>query len=224
MTTQAAAATAGPLRPTRSLFQWTLGLIMIVVVSIGWKYPVLGYMVPVTMGLALAGSFTHGRFVCGNLCARGSFLDTIFWGVGGERSLPRLFFSSVFRWSIFALLMAGMTWQISLKPSDPLHWGFVFWTMCTATTVIALFLGLAYRARAWCLVCPMGTLSAAIGGGKYKLQISDACEECNSCGESCPFGFDIPSHKHAGVLSERDCLKCSDCLNVCSKGALSWPA
>jgi len=224
MSTEAVAAAVAPLRPTRSLLQWLLGITMVVVTSLGWKFPVLGYMVPVTMGLSMVGSFTHGRYVCGNLCARGNFLDTFFWSAGGGKQVPRLLFNPFFRWTIFALLMTGMVWQISLNPSDPLHWGFVFWTMCTVTTVIALFLGVTYRTRAWCMMCPMGTLSAAIGGSKFQLQISESCEECNSCGESCPFSFSIPKHKNAGILQERDCLKCSDCISACSKGAIHWPA
>jgi len=224
MSSEAVATVVATLRPTRSLLQWLLGLTMVIVVSIGWKYPVLGYMVPVTMGLGMAGSFTHGRFVCGNLCARGNFLDTFFWGVGGNRQLPAFLFNPVFRWSVVTVLMSGMVWQISLNPGDPMHWGFVFWTMCTVTTIVALFLGLAFRARSWCLMCPMGTIAAAIGGNKFQLQISESCEECNSCGESCPFSFSIASHKEAGVLQERDCLKCSDCVSACSKGAINWPA
>jgi len=224
MSTEAAIATQAPARPNRNLLQWLLGLSMVVVVSLGWKYPALGYMVPVTMGLGMVGSFTHGRYVCGNLCARGNFLDTFFWGAGGERQLPKLIFNPIFRWSVFALLMTGMVWQISLNPTNTMHWGFVFWTMCAATTVVALLLGTAFRARAWCIVCPMGTLSAAIGGNKYQLQIDPKCEECNSCGENCPFSFNIPAHKEAGVLQERDCLKCSDCISACQKGAISWPS
>ena len=224
MSVQIAASKESPFRPTRSLFQWTLGGVMLLVVTLGWRYPVLGFMVPVTMGLGFAGSFTHGRYVCGNLCARGNFLDTFFWGLGGKRPLPPMFTQPAFRWSVMTLLMTGMVWQISLKPADPMHWGFVFWLMCTLTTVVALLLGVSYNARAWCLVCPMGTLSAAIGGHKHLLQIADNCEECNNCGESCPFGYRIPDHKSAGVLREADCLKCSDCIQACRKGALSWPA
>ncbi|MBF0385705.1 MAG: 4Fe-4S binding protein [Candidatus Omnitrophica bacterium] len=36
--------------------------------------------------------------------------------------------------------------------------GAVFVTMCLITTVLAIFLGLATRHRAWCAICPMGTL------------------------------------------------------------------
>lgn len=224
MSTEAVATADAPLRPTRSALQWLLGLTLILVTTLGWKFPVLGYMVPVTMGLGMVGAFTHGRYVCGNLCARGNFLDTFFWGVGSGREIPRLLFNPVFRWSVFALLMSGMVWQLSLNPTDPLHWGFVFWTMCTVTTVIALLLGASFRSRAWCMMCPMGTLSAAIGGEKFQLQISESCEECNSCGDSCPFSFRIPDHKKTGMLQERDCLKCSDCIAACRKSAINWPA
>jgi len=223
MTTQTMTTPQVPARPPRSHLQWLLGFGMIAVIAFGWKYPLLGFMVPLTMGVGIAGSFSHGRYVCGNLCPRGSFLDTLFWGVSARRPPPRLVTDGRFRWGVFAALMAGMAWQISLEPGNPLHWGRVFWGMCTATTLVAMVLGVFYRGRTWCEFCPMGTLSATIGGERHQLRIDPACEECNSCGEQCPLGFTIPNDKPSGALQRKDCLKCSDCVKVCRKGALSWP-
>jgi len=224
MSTQTMTNPQAPARPSRSTLQWLLGFGMILVIAFGWTYPLLGFMVPLTMGIGMAGSLTHGRYVCGNLCPRGSFLDTLFWGVSARRPSPRLVTDRLFRWGVFATLMTGMVWQISLEPGDPLHWGRVFWGMCTVTTLLAMGLGFFYRGRTWCQFCPMGTLSAAVGGKRHRLRISTSCEECNSCGEHCPMEFTIPASNHSGVLSEKDCLKCSDCIRVCRKGALSWPA
>jgi NAD-dependent dihydropyrimidine dehydrogenase PreA subunit len=30
-------------------------------------------------------------------------------------------------------------------------------------------------------------------------------------------------HRKEGIVSEPDCLRCSECVEVCPKNALSWP-
>jgi hypothetical protein len=52
----------------RRLVQWALAPIVIVVTAWGWKYPYLGYTVPVVMILGMIGGVFRGRYVCGNLC------------------------------------------------------------------------------------------------------------------------------------------------------------
>jgi polyferredoxin len=207
---------------SHKIYHWALGIVMVAIISAGWKYPILGYAVPLTMIVTIVGAIRKGRFVCGNLCPRGTFLDTFFQFIGGNRPIPQLLFNPILRWTTMLFLMTFMTYQISRNPSDPAHWGVVFWTMCCATTAVALVIGIAYRPRAWCALCPAGTMANAIGGHKYPLHISAKCNECGTCSASCPMGFSAKDYRSAGVFSNRDCLKCSTCENNCSNQALSF--
>lgn len=209
---------------TRKAYHWALGTFMIIIIAIGWKYPLLGYAVPITMFATIAGAARKGRFVCGNLCPRGTFLDTFFQFIGGNRPIPQLLFNPVLRWTVMFVLMGFMAYQIALNPSDPAHWGVVFWTMCCATTVVAIVFGIVYRPRAWCALCPAGTMANAVGGHKYQLRISTKCSECGTCKSCCPMGFPITEHRALGVFTHRDCLKCSTCASNCSTQALSFPS
>lgn len=210
---------------SRKGYHWALGALMIATLSLGWRYPVLGYVVPITMVAGIAGGVKKGRIVCGNFCPRGTFLDTFFQVVGGNRQIPQFLFNPAFRWSVLGLLMGFMTYRIAENPSDPMHWGMVFWTMCLATTLLAFALGIAYRSRSWCAFCPVGTMANAIGGHKHQLQIaSSSCSQCGSCEKACPMGFSIMEHRETGIFSNRDCLKCSSCETTCLKQALSFPA
>lgn len=210
-------------RPVSAPHRWFLGSIMILTIALGWQYPVIGYVVPVAMAAGIGGSFARGRYVCGNFCPRGSFFDTFFRLVGGNRPVPPLLRSLPLRWTIFTLLMGFMAWQITLNPADPLHWGFVFWMACTVTTAVGLGLGLLYRARSWCVICPVGTMANAIGGHTWPLRIDTGCRACGSCERHCPMGLTIASHREAGLLPHRDCIKCSSCVDSCRAGALSFP-
>ena len=206
------------------LYRWLLGLFMLTVIAVGWRYPVLGFAVPIAMTAGMGVGFFRGRHVCGNFCPRGSFYDTIFSYLGGKRPFPELFSAPVFRWSVMVLLMGFMAWRLAQNPGDWRHWGTVFWSMCVMTTAVGIPLGMIYRSRSWCSFCPVGTVAAAVGGHKKKLDISHDCRQCGICEQSCPMGFTIARHRDEGVLPHRDCLKCSSCVDTCPKNALSWPA
>jgi len=197
---------------------------MLVTIAFGWKWPVLGFTVPVAMATGIGGSFLRGRYVCGNICPRGSFYDTFFRFIGGNRPVPSFFAGMRFRWGAMAILMSMMALQIAQNPGDPLHWGRVFWLVCLVTTAIGVGLGLYYRPRTWCSFCPVGTMANAIGGDKDRLVIGTNCRSCGTCEKSCPMDFNIATYKTEGVLPNRDCLKCSACVESCKAGALSFKA
>jgi polyferredoxin len=54
------------------------------------------------------------------------------------------------------------------EEKDLYHFGFIFVRMCLITTLIAIFLGISFRERAWCVICPMGFLQSKIASLKRK--------------------------------------------------------
>lgn len=204
-------------------YRWFLAGLMLSVIIMGWKYPLFGFAVPLAMIAGITGGFFRGRYVCGNFCPRGSFYDTIFSYVGGNKPVPELLQSRRFRWVIMAVLMGFMTWRIAQNPGEWRHWGTVFWSMCLITTAIGMPLGMFYRSRSWCSFCPVGTMASAIGRDTFRLEIAHHCRQCGICEKHCPMGLSIAEHRDAGVLPHRDCIKCSSCLDACPSKALSWP-
>lgn len=212
-----------PALPTRAAYRWLLASVMIIVIAFGWKYPLLGFAVPAAMFMGIATGFFRGRYACGNLCPRGSFFDTLYAQVAGSRPVPALLRSMSVRWPVVSLLMGFMTVRLLDNPADPMHWGRVFWFMCAVTTAVGLVLGRLYNTRAWCSVCPVGTLANAAGGDRGALRIAADCSACRRCEGNCPMGLSIAEHRSVGVLPHRDCIRCSSCQTVCPRGALDWP-
>ena len=208
----------------RRVVQWCLMPIVLITIGLGWKYPLLGFSVPVVMLAGLVGSLIRGRYVCGNLCPRGSFIDRVVSLVSRKKHIPDFFRNMSLRWLVFAAMMGFMAFRISRNPAEIDHWGRVFWLMCVITTSIAVVLGIAIHPRSWCAFCPMGTMQSALGGGKHLLQIAPAlCRECRLCERACPIDLAIVEHKDRRYLLDRDCLKCPECTAACPHGALSWP-
>lgn len=207
----------------RRLLQWLLAPIAILTLVVGWKFVWLGFTVPVVMAIGVIGGLLRGRYVCGNFCPRGSFFDRILAKMTSNRKIPSALRSMGLRAGIFSVLMGFLLWRLAADPSNADHWGFVFWSMCAITTSVGIVLALLYHPRAWCAVCPVGSLANVIGGDKYQLNIAVDCRECGKCEQSCTFDLPIVKHKDLGVVQERDCLKCSLCLVNCPTGALQWP-
>lgn len=207
----------------RRTLQWLLAPIVIVTIAFGWKYPLLGFAVPVAMITGLVGGMLRGRWVCGNLCPRGSLFDRVIAPIAPRRPIPPLLRHMGLRWIIFALLMGFMAWRLAADPGSLRHWGLVFWSICTLTTAVGLATAMLIHPRTWCAFCPVGTLQNAIGGGRQPLQIDAACRECGKCEKNCPMDLSIVRHKPAGALGDRDCLRCPECISACPVNALAWP-
>lgn len=207
----------------RRLIQWMLAPIIIIIMVLGWKYTFLGFAVPVLMLMGLIGGFFKGRYVCGNLCPRGSFFDRIVSTFSFKKDIPPSLRKMPFRLLLFAILMVFMAYILARDITNINHWGYTFWEVCVLTTAAGLIIGIVIHPRSWCAFCPMGTLQNVIGGHKSPLQIDKSkCISCRICENICPMSLHIVDDKDKGELQSRDCLKCGECVAACPKNVLSW--
>ena len=201
--------------------RWILPFILIA----GWRYPILGYFIPVCMVAGVGIALFRGRYWCNWLCPRGSSWDLLLSRVSLKRKIPSIFRDKKFRIFIMVVLMAILLTQL------PRHWpsidgmGKVFVTMLSITTMVGITLGILTHYRNWCTYCPVGTMANWLGKGKYPLAVSSRCNECKKCDKVCPIQINRwqyrPEHGEAAVIPEWDCLKCGLCIDVCPQKALT---
>ena len=193
--------------------------IMVLIVSIGGIfYPKLGYFLLLVFASLMIIAPFRGRWFCGNLCPRGSFVD--FWLAPMSRKLiiPHLFRSMWLRAPIFVALMGFMIFRIIQTEGVVDKIGMVFVTLCILTTSIAILFGVIIAPRTWCSFCPMGTMQRAVGGKKYQLKVdTEKCIDCGKCQKVCP--MQLPVNE---ILDKPDCIKCARCVEACPKQALSF--
>ena len=148
------------VKKTQNIMIWFLPLIVIG----GLFFPLLGYLVVAMMVTLLTMSFIKkGRYWCWNLCPRGSFLDIVLSKYSKKKPMPEFCLKKPFRWSIVIVLMGFLLIRLIQSGGNLIIIGSIFVSMCLATTIIAIVLGLYWKHRAWCMICPMGTLQEVIG-------------------------------------------------------------
>ncbi len=197
-----------------------LGILVVIVSIVGLWYPILGYMMPLVILILMVTSVSKGRWFCGNLCPRGSFIDFWIGKVTKNKKIPKSLKSYWVRIPIFVLLMGFMTYRILNTQGLINQIGMIFVIMCLVTTAIALVLGVGISPRTWCTFCPMGTAQNLIGGKKHQLQIIDSkCISCKKCDKVCPMQLDV----HKGEIKP-DCIKCERCVDACPTKALGFEA
>jgi len=88
--------------------------------------------------------------------------------------------------------------------------------MIIVTTLLTIVLGTVYNHRAWCTICPMGTMAHYVSKtedskkrAKHISFITDTCVDCKLCTKSCPMAIDVHTHKCSGKVLDGDCLKCN---------------
>jgi ferredoxin-type protein NapH len=193
--------------------------IMVLIVSIGGIfYPKLGYFLLLVFASLMIIAPFRGRWFCGNLCPRGSFVDFWLAPMSQKLKIPPLFRSMWLRIPIFIALMGFMIFRIIQTEGAVDKIGMVFVTLCILTTSIAILLGAIIAHRTWCSFCPMGTMQRAVGGKKYQLKVDrEKCIDCGKCQKVCP--MQLPVNE---ILDKPDCIKCARCVEACPKRALSF--
>jgi len=98
----------------------------------------------------------------------------------------------------------------------------VFSLVVALVTLLGVGLMAALNGRDYCnTICPVGTTLGAVSKyALFKIRIDDAkCNSCGSCSRNCKASC-IDSKQHQIDYSR--CINCFDCLDVCSKNAMSF--
>lgn len=206
----------------RKTIQWLLAPLVPIVIIGGWFWPYLGFIAIAMMALMLVVAVFRGRYYCGWFCAMGAFHERILALVSRKRKMLPLFKAAWFRWLLFVMMMGLLVLRLILSEGRPAEVGAVFVMMWTISTGFAIALGLFWKPRSWCAVCPMATFQGLFPSGSYTLQVAPSCKQCGLCAKACPIETNPGSFKEAGVVDAAQCMRCGNCVENCPQKALRF--
>lgn len=156
------------IHPSRhGVFDYLAFAFIAAVLISGFFFPLVGLVVPIMMLVAVVMNAVKPRWFCGSLCPRARLLSR---GVGGlrvgrlPRPTPGFLRDGNIRRALCGIMMFTVIFSVSR------HWGFpnaigvFFWGLCLVTLALAVALGLFFKPRSWCAVCPLGTLQDTLRG------------------------------------------------------------
>ena len=211
-------------RRSRFVKQAIFGTVFISVVIAGWFYSLIGYFIPLCMVAGVGLASVRGRTWCNWMCPRGSFADTYMKAISPGKDIPSALRKAPVRLGVTAFLMAMLTFQIVRLWPDSFAIGRFFIVLLTITTIIGIFLAIFIHQRAWCSICPIGSLSSWVGANRRRLKMArDSCVSCGLCAKNCPMQLKPNALKEQPAMEFKgDCLKCELCVKGCPKQALKF--
>lgn len=143
---------------------WSFFIIFFILSIFDVKFALLGL---ICMVLPLYQSFRgRGKVHCTGYCPRGSFLHNFFSKLSMRKTAPAFVRTSLFKNMVLLFMMGFFTVSIYFAGGDYVKSAMVVLRMVIVSTVVASLMGLIFKPRTWCTVCPMGHLSGAIA--RYK--------------------------------------------------------
>ncbi|MFH1021404.1 MAG: 4Fe-4S binding protein [Pseudomonadota bacterium] len=209
-------------KKNRRYWQIALAPLVPLVVIGGYFWPYLGYIATAMLVFLLVLSLFRGRYYCGWFCAMGAFFERILSLVSRKKKMLPVFKAQWFRWMVFAMMMGLLASRLILADGDPRKIGAAFVMMWTISTGMAIGLGLFWKPRSWCSICPMGLFQGLIAPRTYQLQVSESCRECGLCEKVCPIESNPGSMRSLGNVKSADCMRCGNCVVNCPVKALSF--
>lgn len=212
-----------------------LAWVIVFIISLGGLFePRLGLLLLPMIVFMFFSGMLNGKYWCGNLCPHGILFDRIIEMISRNKHIPRLLKNkSVVAFGLIAF-MSGMAYRvmklISLWGEADLleKLGVVMVGNYTLVTILGIALAIAYKPRAWCRVCPMGSFQMIVSKAfflkKYvpfldaKVQLIEgkSCVGCKKCTKACP--IEIEPHKYISRDSKVTtdlCIKCGKCVEAC---------
>lgn len=104
----------------------------------------------------------NGKVNCSHYCPRGSFLGKFLKKISLNKTLPEFFKTNLFKNTLLISMMLILMYSIGKTGGNIYKIGFVFFRFVLVSSLISVFLGILYKPRSWCQVCPMGHLSGEI--------------------------------------------------------------
>ncbi|QEK11286.1 4Fe-4S ferredoxin [Crassaminicella thermophila] len=144
-------------------WSWILMVLFFILAIVDVRFGLLGFVcMAAPIYHALRG---RGKIHCSKYCPRGSILGNFLKYVSLDKNLPKALRGKSAKNILLTLMM--IMFSISLyhafqAPNVIKAVGFAIFRLMVASSILAFIMGVIFKPRSWCQVCPMGHTTALI--------------------------------------------------------------
>ena len=104
----------------------------------------------------------RGKHHCRKHCPRGSFMSNVVRKISLGNRMPRFMGTRTFRHILLGMMVVMLTLGMIHTGGDPKKIAFTLFRFMAVSFLFGTTLGVVFKSRSWCAVCPMGHASVLI--------------------------------------------------------------
>ncbi len=104
----------------------------------------------------------RGRHHCKHHCPRGSFMSNVVRKISLGYRMPKFMATKTFRHVLLSLMVVMLTLGMIHTGGDPKKIAFTLFRFMGVSFIFGIMLGVIFKSKSWCAVCPMGHASVLI--------------------------------------------------------------
>lgn len=135
-------------------WSWILMVSFFILSIVNIYFALLGFLC-MTMPIyhAIKG---RGKIHCSHYCPRGSFLGKFLSNLSFKRDLPSFMKTKLFKNILLLMMIMMLAVSIVMANGDIKLIGFSIFRFMLASSIVGIIMGIIFKPRSWCQVCPMG--------------------------------------------------------------------
>ncbi len=104
----------------------------------------------------------RGKIHCSKYCPRGSFLGKFLENISLNKNLPSSFRTKGVKNILLLLMIAMLSFSIYHSDGNIYKIGFSLFRFMLSSFIVGIIMGIFFKPRSWCQICPMGHATALI--------------------------------------------------------------
>lgn len=141
-------------------WSWILLVMFLLLSILDIRFGFLGF---ICMGAPIYHALRgKGKIHCSKYCPRGSLLGKFLQRLSLENELPAFMKGKKAKNILLGLMLSMFSLSLYHAGFDSRAVGFAIFRLMTVSLVFGVIMGIIYKPRSWCIVCPMGHATGLI--------------------------------------------------------------
>ncbi|AOT71350.1 4Fe-4S ferredoxin [Geosporobacter ferrireducens] len=141
-------------------WSWILLIMFLLLSILDIRFGLLGFIcMSAPIYHALRGK---GKIHCSKYCPRGSLLGKFLQRLSFENELPLFMKGKKAKNTLLGLMLFMFSLSLYHAGFDSRAIGFAVFRLMTVSLIFGMIMGIIYKPRSWCIVCPMGHATGLI--------------------------------------------------------------
>jgi len=149
---------------------WIIIVTFFVLSIVDFRFGILGF---ICMGAPIMHALKgNGKIHCVKYCPRGSFLGQIVDRISMGYKMPKFMKNNRFKDGLLLLMIVLLTVSISHAKGDYSKIAFAMFRFMGSSFIVGILMGILFKGRSWCVICPMGRATTKIQQVQVNLDLN----------------------------------------------------